>query len=245
MLERTSDKLVREEYTLPPIVIEIANLEGPRGLFGFIRHYGISNRYTTRVIYTTLFKPLLDRSVALVFLILLSPLLLLIGLAIYLDSGRPIILSQDRVGRGGSVIKIYKFRTMLQPEKWSDVGYDPDSMPHKMRDDPRVTKVGRILRKTSLDEIPQLLNVLKGDMSLVGPRPELPEIVERYQDWQHSRHLVKPGITGWWQVMGRSELPMHENTDLDIYYVLHQSLKLDVEILLRTILVVFSGKGAF
>lgn len=245
MLEKTSGKLIREEHIISPVLMDIASLEGLRGLFDFIRRYGISNRYTTRVIYTTLFKPLLDRSTALVFLILLSPILLLIGLVIYLDSGRPIILSQERVGRGGSIIRIYKFRTMLQPERWSDVGYDPNSMPHKMRDDPRVTKVGRILRKTSLDEIPQLLNVLKGDMSLVGPRPELPEIVERYQDWQHFRHLVKPGITGWWQVMGRSELPMHENTELDIYYVLHQGIKLDIEIFIRTIWVVFSGKGAF
>ncbi len=115
----------------------------------------------------------------------------------------------------------------------------------KARNDPRVTRVGRFLRRTSLDELPQLFNVLRGDMSLVGPRPELPEIVATYEAWQHDRHRVLPGLSGWWQIHGRSDKPMHQHTELDIYYVSHVSFLLDVYILLRTLVVVIAGRGAF
>jgi lipopolysaccharide/colanic/teichoic acid biosynthesis glycosyltransferase len=116
---------------------------------------------------------------------------------------------------------------------------------HKMPDDPRVTRAGRLLRRTSVDEWPQLINVIRGQMSLVGPRPELPNIVKTYEPWQHLRHLVRPGMTGWWQVQGRSDLPMHEHTELDLYYVKHVSFRLDLQITARTVGVVLRGLGAF
>lgn len=116
---------------------------------------------------------------------------------------------------------------------------------HKSDPDPRVTRVDRILRKTSLDELPQLVNILRGEMSLVGPRPKLPNLVEKYEPWQRKRFAVPQGITGWWQVNGRSNKPMHLNTEDDLYYVQNYSLLLDLQILLKTILVVFRGKGAF
>jgi lipopolysaccharide/colanic/teichoic acid biosynthesis glycosyltransferase len=115
----------------------------------------------------------------------------------------------------------------------------------KIRDDPRITPVGRFLRQVHLDELPQLWNVLTGDMTLVGPRPELPEIVATYEPWQHARHLVTPGITGWWQVNRDPQRLMHEATELDLHYIRHQSLWLDMWILLRTIGAVASGRGAF
>jgi lipopolysaccharide/colanic/teichoic acid biosynthesis glycosyltransferase len=116
---------------------------------------------------------------------------------------------------------------------------------HKIKDDPRVTRVGRLIRRTSIDELPQLINVIRGEMSLIGPRPELPQIVRDYEPWMHRRHLVRPGLTGWWQVRGRSDLPMHEHTDLDIYYVEHVSWRLDLRILKQTVRIVVCGLGAY
>ncbi len=116
---------------------------------------------------------------------------------------------------------------------------------HKRPDDPRVTRVGRLLRKTSLDEIPQLFNVLKGEMSLVGPRPEQPFLVEKYDPWQRKRFTVPQGMTGWWQINGRSDKPMHLHTEDDLYYVQHYSIWLDVQIIIRTVWVVLRGKGAY
>jgi len=115
----------------------------------------------------------------------------------------------------------------------------------KMKHDPRVTRVGRFIRRTSIDELPQLVNVLKGEMSLVGPRPEMPFIVAEYDDWQRRRLSVKPGITGLWQILGRKDLPMHANLQYDFYYIRNRSLTLDLSILLRTIGVVLSRRGAF
>jgi lipopolysaccharide/colanic/teichoic acid biosynthesis glycosyltransferase len=116
---------------------------------------------------------------------------------------------------------------------------------HKHQDDPRVTRVGRWLRKTSLDELPQLINVIKGEMSLVGPRPEMPWLVEQYEPWQRKRFAVPQGMTGWWQVNGRSDRLMHLNTQDDLYYIQNYSLLLDLQILWKTLGVVFKGRGAF
>ena len=116
---------------------------------------------------------------------------------------------------------------------------------HKSARDPRVTRIGRYLRRSCLDELPQLWNVVRGEMSLVGPRPELPSIVERYEPWQHARHAVSPGITGWWQVNRTADNLMHEATELDIYYVHNHSLLLDLRILVRTFGAVIDGRGAY
>ena len=123
-------------------------------------------------------------------------------------------------------------------------GAEPSEV-YKPHGDPRVTGVGRFLRRTSLDELPQLWNVLRGEMSLVGPRPELPWVVERYESWQRQRLAVLPGMTGWWQVNGRSELPMHENVEYDLYYIQNYSPMLDLTILIRTLWVVVRGRGAY
>ena len=123
---------------------------------------------------------------------------------------------------------------------------DPDgNLTYKIPDDPRVTHVGKFIRRASLDELPQLFNVFKGEMSLIGPRPELPALVKHYEPWQRKRFAVPQGITGWWQVNGRSDKPMHLHTEDDLYYVQNYSLRLDLTILLKTIWVVLRGKGAF
>jgi lipopolysaccharide/colanic/teichoic acid biosynthesis glycosyltransferase len=143
---------------------------------------------------------------------------------------------------------MYKFRTMITDadKRAKEMAVlTEQGLIHKQRNDPRVTRVGAFLRKTSLDELPQLFNVLKGDMSIVGPRPELPWIVERYRAWQYRRLLVPQGITGWWQVHGRSDRVLHLHTQDDIFYVRNYSIWLDIKILLMTIKVVFTGRGAF
>lgn len=161
-----------------------------------------------------------------------------IAIRIKADSPGPVFFSQDRVGRDGRKFRIYKYRTMYVEAPVYGVAPTEE-------EDPRVTRFGRWLRKTSLDELPQLLNVLFGDMSMVGPRPEMPFIVEKYDPWQKRRLDVKPGVTGLWQVIGRKNLPLHLNMQYDFYYIKNQSFLLDVEILFRTIPAVLKGKGAF
>jgi lipopolysaccharide/colanic/teichoic acid biosynthesis glycosyltransferase len=173
----------------------------------------------------------------------------LIGVLIYLDNPGPIFFHQKRAGENGRLFDMIKFRTMVEnAEQLRHLVETIDNngdLQHKHPDDPRVTRLGKFLRRTSLDELPQLFNVIKGDMSLVGPRPELPYLVEKYQPWQRKRFAVPQGITGWWQVNGRSEKPMHLNTEDDLYYVQHYSIWLDLQILLKTVWVVLRGKGAF
>lgn len=158
-----------------------------------------------------------------------------VGLLIVLDSPGPILFAQERLGKDEQVFRIYKFRTM-HVHATSD-GAKPKS------NDNNVTRVGRFLRKSSLDEFPQFWNVLRGEMSLVGPRPEQLRFAERYEPWQRRRFAVKPGMTGWWQVNGRPQ-PMYDHVAYDIYYVEHRSLRLDLLILLRTVRAVLSGEGA-
>jgi exopolysaccharide biosynthesis polyprenyl glycosylphosphotransferase len=172
-----------------------------------------------------------------------------IALLIRSDSPGPVLFRQKRVGENLRPFDMFKFRTMVpEAEDLSQIvaaHQEDGSVVHKRKDDPRVTRVGRFLRRYSLDELPQLLNVLKGDMSLVGPRPELPWLVDLYQSWQRKRFAVPQGLTGWWQVNGRSDRPMHMNTEDDLYYVYNYSLWLDILILARTPWVVLLGKGAF
>lgn len=180
---------------------------------------------------------------------LLLPLLAVIALLIKLDSPGPIFYRHKRVGENGRIFHMYKFRTMIPKAdqllaQMTEVNSQGQII-FKRPDDPRVTRVGHFLRRASLDELPQLFNVLKGDMSLVGPRPELPWLVERYEPWQRKRFAVPQGMTGWWQVNGRSDKPMHLHTDDDLYYVQNYSLWMDIFILLKTPWVVLRGKGAF
>lgn len=186
--------------------------------------------------YERLVKPLLDRTAAAVLLILAMPVLLVSALAIAISMGRPVLLRQHRVGRFGRVFTIYKLRTMLPDRRanhHSFVGVDRRTT-HKHPDDPRITRVGRILRRTSIDELPQLWNVVVGDMSLVGPRPELVDIVARYEDWQHQRHRVKPGLTCIWQVSERGDRALHDATELDLAYIESVSFATDLRLLAVT-----------
>jgi exopolysaccharide biosynthesis polyprenyl glycosylphosphotransferase len=177
------------------------------------------------------------------------PLLLLIAVAIKLDTPGPVLFSQTRIGRNGVPFRCYKFRSMvngaetMRPQMGN---LNEASGPlFKMRHDPRRTRVGRVIRRVSLDELPQLINVLRGDMSLVGPRPNLPEEVAQYQDWHAKRLSVSPGITGLWQVSGRADLTFDEMVLLDIYYVENWSLAMDVGIVLRSLPAVLRARGAY
>ena len=183
-------------------------------------------------------KRTMDIVVGSIGFILTLPLWAGIVMAIRADSRGPTILKQRRVGKHGHQFTLYKFRTM----QTDTAMYAP---PPTSGDDRRVTRVGRILRRTSLDELPQLWNVISGDMSLVGPRPEMPFIVEQYDEWQKKRLCAKPGLTGLWQILGRKDLPLHDNLEYDFYYINNQSLLLDFVILLRTIPQILFGRGAY
>lgn len=199
--------------------------------------------------FQRLTKRLFDLVVASATLVLTAPLMLLISVLIKLDSPGPVLFKQERLGENGRNFQMYKFRSMVKDaERRSDevMRRDEDgNLIFKQRQDPRVTRVGRILRRTSLDELPQVFNVLKGEMSLVGPRPEMPWVVEEYEPWQFQRFVVPQGITGWWQVNGRSDKPMHLHTEEDLYYIKNYSLFLDVLILWKTIGAVVKRKGAY
>jgi lipopolysaccharide/colanic/teichoic acid biosynthesis glycosyltransferase len=168
-------------------------------------------------------------------LALASPLLAAAALAVKLESRGPVFYRQRRVGLHGEEFELLKLRTMVVGAEHQGAGYAVD------RGDPRITCVGRVLRRLSIDELPQLLNVLRGEMSLVGPRPTLAYQVERYTPRQRRRLEVKPGITGWAQIHGRARLPWEERIELDVWYVEHRSPRLDAEILLRTPLALFAG----
>jgi exopolysaccharide biosynthesis polyprenyl glycosylphosphotransferase len=194
-------------------------------------------------------KRAFDLVLGIIALVFVLPLMIILALAIWLQDRGPVIFKQPRVGENGRLFTIYKFRTMvLNAEQLSDAVALRDengNLIHKTRSDPRVTPIGHILRRFSLDELPQLFNVLQGSMSLVGPRPELPYLVEKYQPWQRKRFTVPPGITGWWQITGRSDRPMHLNTEDDLYYIQNYSLMLDIVILMRTAWAVIIGRGSF
>ncbi|MGK5742439.1 sugar transferase [Micromonospora sp. URMC 103] len=196
-----------------------------------------------------LVKGFVDRSVAVVVLTLLLPLVVVLALAVRLDSRGPVFFRQTRVGRGGREFGVWKFRTMVvnADALLAELAAqnETDGLLFKMRDDPRVTRVGRLLRRWSLDELPQLFNVLLGQMSLVGPRPPLPSEVARYDGDVARRLLVKPGMTGLWQVSGRSDLSWEDGIRLDLYYVENWSLAVDLSILWKTFGAVLKARGAY
>lgn len=187
--------------------------------------------------YELFVKPVVDRTLAAVACVVLAPLAAVIAVVVRITMGPGVIFRQERVGRGEEIFTAYKFRTMRHDRRSSPADVAPHvdrRTSHKRHDNPLITTVGRFLRKWSLDEIPQLMNVVKGDMSLVGPRPELVSVVAHYEPWQHRRHEVKPGVTGLWQITARSEGPAHQNTQLDIAYVESISLRTDLRIIWRT-----------
>jgi len=199
--------------------------------------------------FNLLLKRTMDIAGSSLAIILLSPLFALIALLIKLDSPGPVLFKQKRIGKNGAPFQMYKFRSMVhdaeaQKKKLKKLN-EMDGPVFKIRQDPRVTRVGAFLRKYSLDELPQLFNVVVGQMSLIGPRPPLPEEVARYSDHHWRRLDVRPGMTGLWQVSGRSNLSFEEWTDLDIQYIERWSIGLELRILLKTIPVVLKGKGAY
>jgi exopolysaccharide biosynthesis polyprenyl glycosylphosphotransferase len=187
-----------------------------------------------RKIAYELFKRLCDVVGSSLFMLLGSPLFLLIALLIKMDSPGPVWFKQERIGQNGQVFKMFKFRTMMRQA--SPYDYSP-----RASADPRITRIGRILRRTSLDELPQMLNVLHGNMSLVGPRPEMPFIVQQYSERHRQRLQVKPGLTGLWQLSGDRAFLIHENVEYDLYYIQHRNFFMDLAILLHTS--VFAMRG--
>jgi len=199
--------------------------------------------------YQLLTKRLFDLIIGSLAIIIFSPLIVIAAIGIWLEDRAPVIYKQKRVGENGRIFSVYKFCTMIpgaedlqaQVNRTDQEG----KLIHKIKSDTRVTRFGKFLRRTSIDELPQLYNVIRGSMSLVGPRPELPYLVEQYQPWQRKRFSVPPGITGWWQVTGRSDRPMHLHTEDDLYYIQNYSILLDIQILVRTIWVVLMGRGSY
>lgn len=184
-------------------------------------------------------KRIFDIALSAFFLLTFSPLYFLIALAIKRDDGGPVLYVQDRVGKDGKAFRCYKFRTMVVGAENKGLGLEV------AQNDPRITRVGRLLRHWTLDEIPQLLNVLKGDMSIVGPRPTVPSQVARYTPWQRRRLEVKPGLAGWAWIHGRNNPPWAERIELDVWYVDHWSLRLDLYILLKAFLKLFRREGLY
>jgi lipopolysaccharide/colanic/teichoic acid biosynthesis glycosyltransferase len=181
----------------------------------------------------------LDIVLAAVLLVVAAPLLVFGALAIRLESRGPVFYRQHRVGRHGRPFELWKLRTMVPGAESMGAGV------YVLEGDPRITRVGRLLRRFSLDELPNLVNVLKGDMAMVGPRPTVQEQVDRYTERQLRRLDVKPGITGWAQIHGRTSLPWPERIELDVWYVEHRSLRLDLRILARTARMLASGRGLY
>jgi exopolysaccharide biosynthesis polyprenyl glycosylphosphotransferase len=195
----------------------------------------------------------LKRAIDLALILVATPVVLLlvgvIALAVKLDSTGPAIFKQLRIGKGGRPFTTYKFRTMVvdAEERRAELAAlnEADGPIFKIRDDPRKTRMGRLLRRSSMDELPQLWNIVRGEMSLVGPRPQLPQEVAQYEPWHYRRLEVKPGLTGLWQVLGRSDTSFDEMVRLDIYYAENWSPSMDLRIMLETIPAVLSGKGAY
>lgn len=199
--------------------------------------------------YQRMVKRAFDLTVSLLVMPFALPVMAVAALAIKLEDNGPVFYRAARAGENGQIFYMLKFRTMVpDADKLLHTVAKLDSsgnLIHKIPNDPRVTKVGRFLRKSSIDELPQLINIINGEMSLVGPRPELPQLVEKYDLWQRKRFAVPQGLTGWWQINGRSDKPMHLHTEEDLYYVQNYSIWLDLQILARTAWVVLRRKGAF
>lgn len=196
-----------------------------------------------------LIKRAFDFILSLAGIIIFSPIFVIIAISIKVDTKGPVFFKQKRAGKNGKPLYIYKFRTMVTNAEELIATFSPEQKKeweenYKLKDDPRITRVGKLLRKTSLDELPQLINILKGEMSIVGPRPVVEEELSWYENDVDTILSVKPGLTGWWAVNGRSEVPYPQRCDLEMYYVRNACLLLDIKILFYTIKAVFSQKGA-
>ena len=196
-----------------------------------------------------LIKRIFDFILSLIGIAIMSPLFLIISIMIKCDTKGPVFFKQRRIGLNGKPLYIYKFRTMVTNAEELIASFTPEQKKeweesYKLKDDQRITRVGKILRKTSLDELPQLINIIKGEMSIIGPRPVVEEELSWYGNAVDLVLSLKPGLTGWWAVNGRSEVPYPKRCDLELYYVKNASLALDVRILLGTLKVVFSQRGA-
>jgi exopolysaccharide biosynthesis polyprenyl glycosylphosphotransferase len=192
-------------------------------------------------------KRALDVAISATILILASPLLLALAVAVRLDSAGAVFFGQERVGKGGRRFRVFKFRTMVpnaEALRSELLGQSKDPNWLMLDEDPRITRLGRWMRRTSLDELPQLWNVFRGEMSMVGPRPLIPVEDERVLGWARGRLDLTPGITGYWQVLGRTKIPFEEMVKLDYLYVVNWSLWEDVRLMLRTLPVVLGGRGA-
>lgn len=193
-------------------------------------------------------KRILDFIASLCALLILSPVLLIVSILIATTSKGPVIFKQDRVGKNGIIFKMYKFRSMVANAEELKAQLEKDNEMNgpmfKIKNDPRITKVGRFIRKTSIDEIPQLINVLKGEMSLVGPRPSLPSEVKEFEPWMLERLTILPGLTCYWQVMGRNDIEFNEWMKLDIKYVRERNFWLDLKLIFKTFFVLFGDKSA-
>ena len=211
-------------------------------------HLGIENESTRGFSFYEVIKRVIDVVCSFVGVLVLSPLFVVIAIIIKFTSKGPVFFSQKRVGRDGKEFKMYKFRSMVvnaEELKEKLAAQNEMSGPmFKMKDDPRVTKVGKFIRKTSIDELPQLWNVLKGDMSLVGPRPSLPKEVAQFEDWMYRRLEVKPGLTCYWQVSGRNNIDFEDWMKLDIKYVDERSTWIDIKLIFKTVGVLFGDKNA-
>lgn len=238
----------RLEVVLVPSLVDLATSRGPIHYLGEVpvlpaRREAIHG-------WERVAKRAFDLVVSTLALIFLAPVFLVLTILIRLDSRGPAFYRQERVGRGGKPFTMYKLRSMVtdaesKRAELEALNESQDGVTFKLRNDPRITRVGRWLRRFSLDELPQFLNVVKGDMSLVGPRPPLVSEVELYSQWVRKRLEATPGLTGLWQVSGRSEIGFNKMVELDLFYIEHWSFALDLNILLRTIPAVLSGRGAY
>lgn len=217
----------------------ISNRESTK--FGFAKN-------ETKELYK-IFKRIFDIIASVLGIVVLSPIFLILIVLVKLDSKGPAFFAHNRLGKNGDIIKIYKFRTMVTNSKEVFDNFTAEQKEEfrinfKLEDDPRITRIGRILRKTSLDELPQFLNIIIGNMSVVGPRPIIEEEISKYGVNSKKLFSVKPGLTGYWQANGRSETTYEERVEMDMFYIDNMSMKLDIKIIFKTILAVLEGKGA-
>lgn len=208
-----------------------------------------SNARKNLNIYNRYIKRIIDIVLSLTALIILSPVFLIIAICIKVESKGPVFFVHNRMGKDGKKIGIYKFRTMVINAEELIKSFTPEQMKEfkenfKLENDPRITKVGKILRKTSLDELPQLMNILKGELSIIGPRPIIEEELEKYEDNKDKFLSVKPGLTGYWAANGRSNISYDERMQMELYYVDNISAKLDLKIFFKTVLSVLKKEGA-